>query len=79
MDRVVIVGGGLAGARTAQSLRARGFAGAITLMGAEPDLPYDRPPLSKVVLLHDEPPDTTLPIGWAGLMSTCGWGLPLSA
>ena len=67
VDRVVIVGGGLAGARTAQSLRARGFAGAITIVGAEPVLPYDRPPLSKTVLLHDEPPDTTLPIGWASL------------
>ncbi|HXZ65591.1 MAG TPA: FAD-dependent oxidoreductase, partial [Streptosporangiaceae bacterium] len=47
---VVIVGAGLAGLRTAEELRARGFAGAITLIGAEARPPYDRPPLSKKVL-----------------------------
>jgi len=44
---VVIVGGGLAGAKTAEGLRARGYAGAITLLGAEELPPYERPPLSK--------------------------------
>ena len=46
-DHVVVVGAGLAGARTAQELRQQGFAGDITLVGAELDPPYDRPPLSK--------------------------------
>ncbi len=47
---VVIVGAGLAGLRTAEELRVRGYAGAITLIGAERRPPYDRPPLSKKVL-----------------------------
>jgi NADPH-dependent 2,4-dienoyl-CoA reductase/sulfur reductase-like enzyme len=47
---VVIVGASLAGTRTAQGLRALGHAGDITLIGAEPELPYDRPPLSKALL-----------------------------
>ncbi len=50
MRRVVVVGAGLAGVRTAQELRHRGYAGALTVLGAEPDPPYDRPPLSKAVL-----------------------------
>lgn len=45
--RVVIVGSGIGGIRTAQALRSAGFAGKVTVVGAEPDLPYDRPPLSK--------------------------------
>jgi NADPH-dependent 2,4-dienoyl-CoA reductase/sulfur reductase-like enzyme len=47
MQRVVIVGASLAGTRTAQALRMKGFDGRITLVGAEEHLPYDRPPLSK--------------------------------
>ena len=43
----VIVGGGLAGAKAAQTLREEGFAGRIHLVGAEPERPYERPPLSK--------------------------------
>ncbi|MBA2948610.1 NAD(P)/FAD-dependent oxidoreductase [Streptomyces himalayensis] len=49
--RVVIVGAGMAGVHTAVALREQGFAGEITLIGAEPHQPYDRPPLSKAVLL----------------------------
>jgi 3-phenylpropionate/trans-cinnamate dioxygenase ferredoxin reductase subunit len=48
--RVVVAGAGLAGFRTVEELRARGFAGPITLVGAEPRPPYDRPPLSKKFL-----------------------------
>jgi 3-phenylpropionate/trans-cinnamate dioxygenase ferredoxin reductase component len=48
--KVVIVGAGLAGLRAAEELRARGYAGALTLIGAEPRPPYDRPPLSKKVM-----------------------------
>ncbi|HET8990113.1 MAG TPA: FAD-dependent oxidoreductase [Acidimicrobiales bacterium] len=49
-DHVVVVGAGLAGWRLCEGLRAHGFAGRVTLVGAEPHLPYDRPPLSKQVL-----------------------------
>ena len=47
---VVIVGAGLGGLRSAEALRAGGFRGSITMIGAEPELPYDRPPLTKQVL-----------------------------
>jgi 3-phenylpropionate/trans-cinnamate dioxygenase ferredoxin reductase subunit len=43
----VIVGAGLAGAKTAEALRGRGFDGRIVLLGDEPYRPYERPPLSK--------------------------------
>jgi 3-phenylpropionate/trans-cinnamate dioxygenase ferredoxin reductase subunit len=49
-----VVGAGLAGLRTVERLRQRGFTGRITLIGAEPHLPYDRPPLSKQVLRGEE-------------------------
>jgi 3-phenylpropionate/trans-cinnamate dioxygenase ferredoxin reductase component len=45
--RFVIVGGGLAGAIAAQTLREEGFDGKVTLLGQEPNAPYERPPLSK--------------------------------
>jgi len=44
---VIIVGAGHAGAQAAASLRQFGFAGTIALLSEEPDLPYERPPLSK--------------------------------
>ena len=43
----VIVGGGLAGAQAVETLRAEGYDGRIVLVAAEPELPYERPPLSK--------------------------------
>ncbi len=46
-DRIVIVGGGQAGAQAAASLRAGGFEGAVTMLAQEPVAPYQRPPLSK--------------------------------
>ncbi|MFE9447748.1 NAD(P)/FAD-dependent oxidoreductase [Streptomyces sp. NPDC006739] len=49
--RVVVVGAGMAGVQTAVALREQGFTGSVTLIGAEPHQPYDRPPLSKAVLL----------------------------
>ncbi|MFJ7627347.1 NAD(P)/FAD-dependent oxidoreductase [Streptomyces sp. NPDC097595] len=49
--RVVVAGAGMAGVQTAVALREQGFTGPVTLIGAEPHQPYDRPPLSKAVLL----------------------------
>jgi NADPH-dependent 2,4-dienoyl-CoA reductase/sulfur reductase-like enzyme len=46
-SRVVVVGASLAGLRAAEELRRLGYDGTLTLVGAEPHLPYDRPPLSK--------------------------------
>ncbi len=48
---VVVVGSGQAGARAVEALRAGGYPGRVVLVGEEPHLPYDRPPLSKDVLL----------------------------
>ena len=53
MDRVVVVGGSLAGLRSAQALRREGFAGEIVVVDPDPDGPYDRPPLSKAYLTGD--------------------------
>jgi NADPH-dependent 2,4-dienoyl-CoA reductase/sulfur reductase-like enzyme len=55
--RVVVVGASLAGFRVAQGLRLKGFDGAVTLIGDEPHLPYDRPPLSKQYLAGEWEPD----------------------
>lgn len=49
-DGILIIGGGLSAARTAEQLRRAEFDGPITIVGAESHLPYDRPPLSKDVL-----------------------------
>src|SRR5215472_9764956 len=51
MTTFVIVGGGLAGAKAAETLRAEGFTGDVVLFGDEHELPYERPPLSKDYLL----------------------------
>jgi 3-phenylpropionate/trans-cinnamate dioxygenase ferredoxin reductase subunit len=60
-DRVVIVGAGECGARVAQALRERGWDGDVTLIGAETDLPYERPPLSKRALTDElEPGPATI-------------------
>jgi 3-phenylpropionate/trans-cinnamate dioxygenase ferredoxin reductase subunit len=55
---LVIVGGSLAGAKAAEGARAAGWAGPIRLIGAEPHLPYERPPLSKAVLIGRDQPAT---------------------
>ena len=49
-SRIVVIGGGQAGAQALQSLRQGGYAGALTLVGDEPALPYQRPPLSKAYM-----------------------------
>ncbi|GAA3546939.1 FAD/NAD(P)-binding oxidoreductase [Amycolatopsis ultiminotia] len=61
---VVLVGASLAALHAAETLRQKGFAGRLTLVGAEPHPPYDRPPLSKRVL--------------AGRLSAENTGLPQS-
>ena len=50
MDSILIVGGGAAGLAAVETLRSQGYAGALTMVCDEPELPYDRPPLSKQVL-----------------------------
>ena len=50
MDSILIVGGGAAGLAAVETLRSEGYAGALTMVCDEPELPYDRPPLSKQVL-----------------------------
>jgi 3-phenylpropionate/trans-cinnamate dioxygenase ferredoxin reductase component len=59
--RVVIAGGGLAGLRTVEELRARDFGGPITMIAAENRPPYDRPPLSKQALSEQALSERTLP------------------
>ena len=53
METIVIIGASLAGVRAAETLRTNGFAGALTIIGAEAHMPYDRPPLSKNFLAGD--------------------------
>ena len=58
MPSFVIAGASLAGAKAAETLRDEGFDGEIVLLGAEPERPYERPPLSKGYLLGNEPRDS---------------------
>jgi 3-phenylpropionate/trans-cinnamate dioxygenase ferredoxin reductase component len=64
----LIVGAGLAGAKAAQTLRDEGFAGPITLIGAEAERPYERPPLSKGYLSGKDGRDSIFvhDQGWYG-------------
>ncbi|MEV7524082.1 FAD-dependent oxidoreductase [Streptomyces sp. NPDC091371] len=57
--RIVVVGASLAGLRAAETMREKGFAGSLTMIGDEPYEPYDRPPLSKQVLLGKATADRT--------------------
>src|ERR1700722_8573538 len=58
-ERIVILGGGLAGGNAAVTLREEGFTGPVTLVGREPGVPFGRPPLSKTYLRSEEELD-----GW---------------
>ena len=58
MTTFAIVGGGLAGAKAAETLRDEGFDGTVVLFGAEPERPYDRPPLSKGYLHGNDERDS---------------------
>lgn len=57
LANVVVVGASLAGLRAVEMLRREGFDGRLTLVGAEPHLPYDRPPLSKQILRGEWEPE----------------------
>ncbi|MFE9328464.1 NAD(P)/FAD-dependent oxidoreductase [Nocardia sp. NPDC052278] len=59
-ETYAVVGASLAGARAVEALRAEGFDGRVVLIGAEYHLPYDRPPLSKDVILGQKQPGETL-------------------
>ncbi len=56
---LAVVGASLAGLRAVETMRRLGFDGRIALIGAEPERPYDRPPLSKDVLRGERAPETT--------------------
>lgn len=56
LRNILIVGASLAGLRAAETLRSAGFDGKLTLLGAEPQMPYDRPPLSKELLRGETAP-----------------------
>ncbi len=58
---MVIIGGGLAGATAAETLRKEGYAGPVTIVADEPETPYQRPPLSKGFLAGKEGEDALLP------------------
>lgn len=60
MSGVLVVGAGLAGSRCAEALRAGGYAGAVTVVGAEPNAPYERPALSKELLAGTRAPSELL-------------------
>src|SRR6478752_9755270 len=53
LKKIVVVGGWIAGLTAADSLRARGFEGELTIVGAESRRPYSRPALSKALLRED--------------------------
>ncbi len=60
MSDVLIVGAGHGGAQAAIALRQQGFAGSVTIVGDEPDPPYERPPLSKDYLADEKSADRLL-------------------
>ncbi|MFB8218409.1 MULTISPECIES: NAD(P)/FAD-dependent oxidoreductase [Streptomyces] len=75
---VVVVGAGMAGVQSAVALREAGFTGPVTLIGAEPHQPYDRPPLSKAVLLG-KAEDSAFDIDFEALDITLRLGLDVTA
>lgn len=74
---MVIVGAGMAGVQTAVALREQGWSGEIVLLGAEPHQPYDRPPLSKAVLLG-KAEGSALDVDFAALGIGLRLGVPVT-
>lgn len=66
LNRIVVVGGGLAGGKAVEALREKGYAGELTLVADENELPYERPPLSKGFLQGKEDFDVAIvhPAQW---------------
>ena len=65
-ESIVIVGAGLAGGKAAQTLREEGFDGDLSIVGSEPERPYERPPLSKGYLQGSDERESVFvhPTGW---------------
>lgn len=61
---MVFVGAGLAAAKAVERLRDEGYDGAVTVIGGEPHAPYERPPLSKDLLLGKDTDPTVLAVDW---------------
>jgi NADPH-dependent 2,4-dienoyl-CoA reductase/sulfur reductase-like enzyme len=59
LERIVVVGGSLAGLRAVETLRREGYEGSLVVVGDEPHRPYDRPPLSKEILSGKWGPEQT--------------------
>jgi len=80
-DRIVIVGAGHAGGALALALREQGHVGSLTLIGAEPEPPYERPSLSKELLLgkHTAPQYVAPAERWAALNVVLRLGVPVAA
>lgn len=82
MTRIVVIGAGQAGASVVARLRARGHDGPITLIGAEPVAPYQRPPLSKAYLMGEMEADRLMlrgPEFYAEQAITLRLGQPVTA
>jgi NADPH-dependent 2,4-dienoyl-CoA reductase/sulfur reductase-like enzyme len=62
MEPIALVGGGLASARAAETLRAEGYDGGVVVVTAEPHHPYERPPLSKDFLRAESERDVVFPL-----------------
>jgi len=78
VDRIAIVGASLAGIRAAATLRDDGYDGTVTLIGSEPHIPYDRPPLSKQFLSGEWDIDR-IGIGHAEIDAELRLGVPASS
>lgn len=81
-ERAVIVGSSVGGIRTAQELRRLGFEDDIVVLGAEDELPYDKPPLSKQLLLGTQAENQISLLGadgWEGLQVDGRLGTPATA
>jgi len=79
---IIIVGAGHGGAQAAIALRQRGYAGTIAMIGEEPELPYERPPLSKEYLSGEKGFERLLirpPAFWADRSITMKPGVRISA
>jgi NADPH-dependent 2,4-dienoyl-CoA reductase/sulfur reductase-like enzyme len=73
IDDVLVVGASAAGLATVEALRRKGYAGRVTVLGAEAHLPYDRPPLSKQILGGRRPHCPHWTPSSCSVTRRCGW------